>query len=78
MTLSEHLAQKHVTALGLAKRLGVSHSTVLRWAADKVPADRVIEVAKIAGISPRELRPDLAAAFAPTPSLPAPAETAAP
>ena len=32
MTLSEYIAQKRGTAAGLARALGVQHSTIIRWA----------------------------------------------
>lgn len=63
MTLSEYLDQPSVTAVGLGMRLGVSHTTVLRWAAKQVPAGRVLDVATATGLAPAHLRPDLAAAF---------------
>jgi DNA-binding transcriptional regulator YdaS (Cro superfamily) len=43
--------------------LCVKHSTVLRWAANRVPADRVEAVARATGIDAGVLRPDLAKAF---------------
>ena len=46
----------------VARGLGLTRATVAIW--DKVPADRVAEVAQITGIPAAELRPDLAAAFA--------------
>lgn len=59
MKLSEHLAQPKVTAVGIAAKLGVSHSTVIRWAARRVPAERVRSVSEVTGIPPHELRPDV-------------------
>jgi DNA-binding transcriptional regulator YdaS (Cro superfamily) len=47
----------------VAARLGVAHSTVLRWAERGVPPHRVADVARVTGIPAAELRPDLAAAF---------------
>lgn len=47
----------------LAKRLNCHHSTVLEWT--RVPASRLESVAKITGIPPHELRPDLAKLFSP-------------
>lgn len=43
----------------LARTVGVSHSTVLGWAAGRVPAERVRAVAAATGIPPHELRPDI-------------------
>jgi DNA-binding transcriptional regulator YdaS (Cro superfamily) len=63
MTLADYLAQKGITSVAVAARLGVAHSTVLRWAEHGVPAHRVADVARVTGIPAAELRPDLAAAF---------------
>ena len=72
MNLATYLNQKGNTAVALAARLGVSHSTVLRWADGKVPvpAERLAAVSAATGIPAAQLRPDLAAAFAPAESLP--------
>jgi DNA-binding transcriptional regulator YdaS (Cro superfamily) len=40
----------------LARQLGVTRSAISQW--DKIPMDRVFEVAAITGIAPHELRPD--------------------
>ena len=45
----------------LAKALRCHHSTVMGWT--RVPATRVADVARLTGISVRELRPDLAEIF---------------
>ena len=63
MTLTEYLSQKGNTAVGLAARLGVAHTTVLRWAQGRVPVERVADVSSATGIPAAELRPDLAKAF---------------
>jgi DNA-binding transcriptional regulator YdaS (Cro superfamily) len=69
MTLAEYLAQPKITSVALARRLGVAHSTVLRWAEHRVPADRLAAVSDATGIPADELRPDLARAFdRPTPA----------
>lgn len=34
-------------------------ASVLRWERDGIPAERVVEVERVTGISRRELRPDL-------------------
>lgn len=56
-----------------AKALGVNKTTLLRWedGAVQIPADRVIEVERITGISRHELRPDLSRIFV-EPSAPIP------
>lgn len=43
----------------ISRALDVSHSTVLRWAAGRVPAERVRAVSRYTGIPPQVLRPDL-------------------
>jgi DNA-binding transcriptional regulator YdaS (Cro superfamily) len=40
--------------------MGVSHTSVLRWAAGSVPVKRLPELARVTGIPARDLRPDLA------------------
>jgi DNA-binding transcriptional regulator YdaS (Cro superfamily) len=59
MTLAQYLDDKGNTAVALGRRLGVAHSTVVRWAANRVPAERVRAVADATGIPPHELRPDI-------------------
>lgn len=48
-----------------AKSLGVNKTTLLRWedGVVQIPADRVIEVERVTGISRHILRPDLSAIF---------------
>ncbi len=41
----------------LATRLNISRSALSQW--DKVPADRVVEIERLTGVSRIELRPDL-------------------
>jgi DNA-binding transcriptional regulator YdaS (Cro superfamily) len=43
----------------LASAIGVNKTTVLWWERRKVPAERVLDVERITGISRHELRPDL-------------------
>lgn len=47
----------------LAAKLGVSRHALYQW--DIVPADRVIEVELVSGVSRAVLRPDLYEGFAP-------------
>lgn len=48
-----------------AKTLGVNKTTLLRWedGSVQIPAERVIEVERVTGISRHELRPDLSSIF---------------
>ena len=41
----------------LAKQLGITPSSITQW--KQVPAERVLQVERITGISRNELRPDL-------------------
>jgi DNA-binding transcriptional regulator YdaS (Cro superfamily) len=50
----------------LARGCGVTRFAVNQWRRRGIPADRVGDVSRITGIPAAELRPDLAAAFAPT------------
>jgi DNA-binding transcriptional regulator YdaS (Cro superfamily) len=59
MTLAEYLAQPGHTSVALAAALGVSHTSVLRWAGSRVPAERVAAVAAATGLRKCDLRPDL-------------------
>ena len=50
------------TASNLASLLGIKPMSVSRWKnryKGNVPADRVLQVFKITGVTPHELRPDL-------------------
>jgi hypothetical protein len=59
MTLADYLSKPGNTAVGLGRRLDVSHSTIVRWAAGRVPAERARAVSEVTGIALHELRPDL-------------------
>lgn len=59
MSLATFLAGKGNTAVAVARRLGVAHTTVLRWAAGRVPAERVRALSDVTGLPPHALRPDL-------------------
>jgi DNA-binding transcriptional regulator YdaS (Cro superfamily) len=54
------LISKRGAAVLIADAMGVSHSTVMRWARRQVPAARLPELARVTGIPARDLRPDLA------------------
>jgi pyruvate kinase len=41
----------------LADGLGISTAAVSQW--ERVPRDRVVQAARILGVSPEDLRPDL-------------------
>lgn len=46
-----------VVRLHLARSLGITHGAISQW--DQVPAERVLDVERITGISRHELRPDI-------------------
>ncbi len=46
----------------LARKLGITSASVAGW--ERLPLARVQEVAALAGMTPAELRPDLARMFA--------------
>lgn len=43
----------------LAKALNVDPATVTRWAQKRVPAERVLDVERVTGLSRSQIRPDL-------------------
>ncbi len=59
MSFAQYLSQPRVRAVHVARELGVSHTTVIRWRDGQVPAERVRAVSRVTGLSPHELRPDL-------------------
>jgi len=56
------LRQQRGLMAKVAQELGVTRAAVATW--QRIPADRLGDVARITGIPAAELRPDLAAAFA--------------
>jgi len=58
MTLDEYLAE-HGAATRIAREIGITHSAVLQWTKNGVPAERVLDVERITGISRHQLRPDV-------------------
>jgi DNA-binding transcriptional regulator YdaS (Cro superfamily) len=57
--LKTQLKQNGFRLIDLAERMGVNKATVTRWSSGRVPAERVLDVARITGIPKEELRPDL-------------------
>lgn len=55
------LREHGVKSVDVALGLGVNKATISRW--KQCPPDRVAEVARVTGIPPTKLRPDLAEAF---------------
>lgn len=59
--LLEYFDAERGRRMALAIHLEISPSAISMWT--QVPTERVKEVAKFTGISPRDLRPDLADIF---------------
>jgi DNA-binding transcriptional regulator YdaS (Cro superfamily) len=55
--LTEYLDTERGRRIALAAALKVSPGAISQW--DRVPAERVLDVERITGISRHELRPDL-------------------
>lgn len=58
-SLSSLLRPRQLRLADLARGIGVNKSTVTRWDRRNVPAERVLDVERITGISRHDLRPDL-------------------
>lgn len=65
--LSGLLEARGLKLVDLARLLKVDKSTVTRWSQTEVPPERLDDIARVTGIRPHDLRPDLASIFAPTP-----------
>lgn len=50
-------AEKAGGVVSLARELGIKHTAMYSW--KRVPAERVLDIERIAGISRHELRPDI-------------------
>lgn len=57
--LRNTLAERGFHMADLARAAGVNKSTVTRWAKRRVPAEQVLHVERLTGISRHDLRPDL-------------------
>jgi DNA-binding transcriptional regulator YdaS (Cro superfamily) len=64
-SFADYRKNSGLTLDGVAERFGVDRKTILRWeqGAFPIPADRVLEVEAITGISRHDLRPDLSRIF---------------
>lgn len=45
--------------IDLARAVGVDKASVTRWNQGRVPAERVLDVERVTGISRHDLRPDI-------------------
>jgi DNA-binding transcriptional regulator YdaS (Cro superfamily) len=50
---------KGVSQADFGKLLGVGDAAVTKWEKGRVPAERVLSVSRVTGISPHQIRPDL-------------------
>lgn len=57
----ELAAEKSGGLVALASALGIRHQALYGW--KRVPAERVLDIERITGISRHELRPDLSKIF---------------
>jgi DNA-binding transcriptional regulator YdaS (Cro superfamily) len=57
IAIVQQAADKVGSMSELARRLGISHPALFRW--KKVPAERVLKLEQISGISRHDIRPDI-------------------
>lgn len=57
--LKSLLKSRNMRLADLSAALDVEKSTVTRWAAGRIPAERILDVEKATGIPRSELRPDI-------------------
>lgn len=57
--IATYLEANGFTLENLAERFGVNKTTVLRWKDGRIPAERVLDIERVTGISRHDLRPDL-------------------
>lgn len=65
--LKQLLKDRKLRLIDLSREAKVDKATVTRWAQNRVPAERVLEVEGITGISRHVLRPDI---YGPSPKRP--------
>ena len=58
-THSHFLTGTATRAIDLARAAKVDKATVTRWLHGRVPAERVLEVERITGVSRHDIRPDI-------------------
>lgn len=56
-------AEKTGGIVALARKLGIKHTALYSW--NRVPAERVLDIERLSGISRHDLRPDI---FGPRPT----------
>lgn len=50
-------AEKAGGVVSLARELGIKHTSMYSW--KRVPAERVLDIERVSGVSRKDLRPDL-------------------
>lgn len=63
ITIVEHAADKAGGIVALARELGIKHTAIYSW--KRVPAERVLDIERLTGISRHDQRPDI---FGPAPT----------
>ena len=62
ISIVERAAEKAGGVVALARELGIKHNALYSW--NRVPAERVLDIERITGISRHEQRPDIFGALA--------------
>lgn len=57
INIVEKAAEKAGGVVSLARELGIKHTALYSW--NRVPAERVLDIERLTGISRHELRPDV-------------------
>jgi DNA-binding transcriptional regulator YdaS (Cro superfamily) len=59
-TIFDLINQRAGSQAELARRLGIRPTSIIDWRrAGRIPAERVLEVSRVTGLSPHLLRPDI-------------------
>jgi len=58
--LRQYRLKNALTLAGFGAMFGVNKTTILRWEAGRVPAERLPEISRLTGIPAHVLRPDFA------------------
>ena len=58
-TFSKLLDNRGIRNVDLARAAKVDRATVTRWVNRRVPAERVLQIESLTGISRHEIRPDI-------------------
>lgn len=72
ITIVKKAAKSSGGVVALARELGIKHTALYSWT--RVPAERVLDIERITGVSRHDLRPDI---FGPAASRPSKLEKSA-